>query len=335
VRIARDDAGFTVTAAVSEAGADETHRSRTVVLCAGAATPELAELAGVERLSTAVETETRLRFDRVVALEVVVDRVDAPLLASIPGVIETTVTSSRDDVAEAKRRVAEVAVGLAGVEPVEARTVRVARGGDNGAPPAPREPSPFVYVLAGASTARSCRAAADIAGAIASALGRDDRLVIPMPVVLGGEASAPVAALADRYNVSELAVRRLASRHGTLARDVLARSDRAPVERAVTCPCGPVLECEVRHAIRSEGARDIAEVARRTGLGRGGCGGLRCAHRAAELLASERGLRPSDAHQMVSRFVALMERGGLARRSFFWAGMDVGDVARPTEEPGS
>lgn len=123
---------------------------------------------------------------------------------------------------------------------------------------------------------------------------------LPLP---GGEAPVDARALADRLRVSEIAARRIAYRHGARAERIAVRVARDRGERAVVCPCEPVIEAEVRHAIAVEGARDVADVARRTRLGLGTCGGMRCAHRCAQIVADERALAPSAAHAMAARFL--------------------------------
>lgn len=60
------------------------------------------------------------------------------------------------------------------------------------------------------------------------------------------------------------------------------------------CACQNVVDAEVRFAIRFEGAHHLTHVTRRTGLGRGLCGGLRCAEEAARIVGEERELSLSE-----------------------------------------
>ena len=97
-----------------------------------------------------------------------------------------------------------------------------------------------------------------------------------------GTASTPVAA------------RRLVYRHGARAtRDPRAARRGARARRDVVCACEPVLEAEVRHVVAHELARDVDDVARRTRLGLGACGGMRCAARCGQIVAEELGLAPA------------------------------------------
>jgi glycerol-3-phosphate dehydrogenase len=92
-------------------------------------------------------------------------------------------------------------------------------------------------------------------------------------------------------------------RHGQRALNVLERAARRPREREVTCPCEPVLEAELRYVVRHELARSVDDVARRTRLGLGACGGMRCAARCGQIVAQERGLTPHEGQAMAREFV--------------------------------
>jgi glycerol-3-phosphate dehydrogenase len=54
------------------------------------------------------------------------------------------------------------------------------------------------------------------------------------------------------------------------------------------------LECEVRYCIRHEHVRRLGDLMIRCRVGSGACQGLRCALRAAQIFADERGLGPTD-----------------------------------------
>ena len=65
----------------------------------------------------------------------------------------------------------------------------------------------------------------------------------------------------------------------------------------------PVIEAEVRHAVRHEMAASVDDVARRTRLGLGACGGMRCAARCGQIVAEECGLEPRDGARLALRFL--------------------------------
>jgi glycerol-3-phosphate dehydrogenase len=103
----------------------------------------------------------------------------------------------------------------------------------------------------------------------------------PLP---GGDRPLDLPALAERYGLSFMAVRRLYARHGSRAEAMLGEAT-ARGRRSV-CTADPVLACEVRYAVAREGARTLQDVSRRTGLGQGPCGGVDCAL-AAAVIAGE------------------------------------------------
>ena len=127
----------------------------------------------------------------------------------------------------------------------------------------------------------------------------------PLP---GGERVPDAIPLAEQYAVTPVAARRLVYRHGALALRVLERTARRPVELDVTCPCEPVLEAEVRHVVREEMARTVEDVSRRTRLGLGACGGMRCAARCGQIVAEERGLAPREGLTMAREFLVKQGR---------------------------
>jgi glycerol-3-phosphate dehydrogenase len=86
----------------------------------------------------------------------------------------------------------------------------------------------------------------------------------------------------------------LVYRHGSRSQRIAERAQRRPSEARVVCVCEPVIEAEVRYVLQHEHARSVADVSRRTRLGLGACGGMRCAARCGAIVAEERGLSPTD-----------------------------------------
>ncbi len=127
----------------------------------------------------------------------------------------------------------------------------------------------------------------------------------PLP---GGERVPEALGLAETYGVTPVSSRRLVYRHGARALRVFERVERCPAERDVLCPCEPVLEAEVRHVVREEMARTVDDVARRTRLGLGACGGMRCAARCGQILAQELDLAPAEGLRMAAEFLVRQAR---------------------------
>jgi len=127
----------------------------------------------------------------------------------------------------------------------------------------------------------------------------------PLP---GGERAAKDTALAEAGEITHVAARRLVYRHGARAERVVERIARSPRERAVVCACEPVLLAEVRHVIHAEMARTVDDVARRTRLGLGACGGMRCAAQCGQILEAELGLPPGEGHRQARSFLVRQAR---------------------------
>ena len=122
----------------------------------------------------------------------------------------------------------------------------------------------------------------------------------PLP---GGDEEIDPFALGESLEIDAVAARRLVYRHGSRSLHIAERIRRNPRERHVVCACEPVLEAEVRHAVKEELARSVDDVSRRTRLGLGACGGMRCAVRCGQIVAEERGLPPRYAHEQAVRFI--------------------------------
>lgn len=127
----------------------------------------------------------------------------------------------------------------------------------------------------------------------------------PLP---GGDRRADDAALARSGGITHLASRRLVYRHGSRAEAIVRRIAKQPRERAVVCACEPVVEAEVRHVIHAEMARTVDDVARRTRLGLGACGGMRCAARCGQILEAELDLAPGEGRRQARRFLIRQAR---------------------------
>lgn len=119
----------------------------------------------------------------------------------------------------------------------------------------------------------------------------------------GGDRIIDPFALASRLEIDAVAARRLVYRHGSRVEQIEERIRNRPREASVVCPCEPVLEAEVRHAVKHELARSVDDVSRRTRLGLGACGGMRCAARCGQIVAEERGLPPRFGREMAVRFL--------------------------------
>lgn len=91
-----------------------------------------------------------------------------------------------------------------------------------------------------------------------------------------------------------LAVSRMAYRHGSRSKKILAVVDEDPRQLVETCPCEPVCEAEIRSTIKNELVRRLVDVRRRTRVTMGACGGCHCQARTSQLLLCEANLTPAE-----------------------------------------
>lgn len=172
-----------------------------------------------------------------------------------------------------------------------------------------RDGVPALFSMIGGKLASYRIFAEEMSERVARELDVRERCTTHSSPLPGGDALVDVADLAERHGLPEPAARRLVYRHGTRAEAILDRIAGRPAEGRVVCSCEPVLEAEVRHVAEHEGARTVDDVARRTRLGLGACGGMRCAHACARLLADVHGDRPSVAHERAATFLARRYEG--------------------------
>ncbi|APR84229.1 Anaerobic glycerol-3-phosphate dehydrogenase subunit A [Minicystis rosea] len=119
----------------------------------------------------------------------------------------------------------------------------------------------------------------------------------------GGDTVCDPFALARAIEIDAVAARRLVYRHGSRAERVAERVRERPREGLTVCACEPVIEAEVRYVLENELCRDVAGVARRTRLGLGACGGMRCAARCGQIVAEELELPPREGMRQALAFL--------------------------------
>jgi glycerol-3-phosphate dehydrogenase len=107
---------------------------------------------------------------------------------------------------------------------------------------------------------------------------------IPLP---GSEESFDIGSLSLHWSVDPYVLKRMVSRHGSMARQILVTMLRIPASRSLICRCEPVTEAELLYSIKVEKVRTMMDLMRRTRFGTGPCGGSRCAFRAAALMGRQ------------------------------------------------
>ena len=168
-----------------------------------------------------------------------------------------------------------------------------------------------LYSMIGGKLASYRLFAEEMTDVIAARLGNTGERrshVAPLP---GGDEQVDPMQLVVRGGMEAVTATRLEYRHGGRSLRVLERMQQKPREAAVVCSCEPVTEAEIRYVVEQEFAHDVADVARRTRIGLGACGGMRCALRCGRIVADATGRSPEAGQQMAIEF--LIE--GARRRS--------------------
>jgi glycerol-3-phosphate dehydrogenase len=169
-----------------------------------------------------------------------------------------------------------------------------------------------LYSMVGGKLASYRLFAEEMSDTVARRLGVDAPCrthVTPLP---GGEELVDPIALAEDAGIEAIAGARIEYRHGARSLRVIERLQRDPREAAVVCACEPVLEAEVRYVVEEEWAHTVEDVARRTHLGLGACGGLRCAGRCGAIVAHMTGRSPQDGQRMALDFLQWAARRRLS-----------------------
>ena len=164
--------------------------------------------------------------------------------------------------------------------------------------------APGLYSMIGGKLASYRLFAQEMSDRIAAELAPSTSCTTHKRPLPGGDRVPDAMIVARDHALTPVTARRLVYRHGSRAAHVLARIAKKPRERAIVCACEPVIEAEVRHAITSEMARTVDDVARRTRLGLGACGGMRCAARCGQIVAEELGLPPREGLIQARTFLA-------------------------------
>jgi glycerol-3-phosphate dehydrogenase len=162
-----------------------------------------------------------------------------------------------------------------------------------------------LFSLAGGKLASYRAMAEEAADAVCGRLGHAGSCRTATEPLPGSEGEVDAARWAGELGVAEPLVRKLGRRYGCRAEALLreARAKEPTSGPAVSCRCEQVLEAEVRSVAKREWAQTLGDVMRRTRLGAGPCGGVGCAHRAAQVLALELGRDATWAALEAERFL--------------------------------
>jgi glycerol-3-phosphate dehydrogenase len=168
-----------------------------------------------------------------------------------------------------------------------------------------------LYSMIGGKLASYRLFAEEMTDLIAMRLGNTAQRRSHLAPLPGGDTQVDPMQLVVQGGMEAVTATRLEYRHGGRSLRVLERMLQKPREAAVVCSCEPVTEAEIRYVIEQEFAQDVADVARRTRLGLGACGGMRCALRCGRILADATGRSPEVGAQLALEFLTQ----GARRRS--------------------
>jgi glycerol-3-phosphate dehydrogenase len=163
--------------------------------------------------------------------------------------------------------------------------------------------APGLYSMIGGKLASYRIFAEEMTDVLAKKLGNraEKRThVSPLP---GGDETIDPLQLTRGGVIDPVSAVRLEYRHGSRAPRIIERIERNPREGRVVCECEPVTEAEIRYVVDNELARTVEDVSRRTRLGLGSCGGMRCAARCGAILADAQDRSPESGRRDALRFL--------------------------------
>jgi glycerol-3-phosphate dehydrogenase len=168
--------------------------------------------------------------------------------------------------------------------------------------------APNVYSMIGGKLASYRLFAEDMVDVLAQRFDLGVHGATHYTALPGGDRVVDPFAFAERAGIDAVAARRIVYRHGSRAERIEERIKRRPREAVTVCVCEPVIEAEVRYVVQNERPRTVADVARRTRLGLGACGGMRCAARCGQIVAEELHLPPREGVRQAVRFLMRQAR---------------------------
>jgi glycerol-3-phosphate dehydrogenase len=159
-----------------------------------------------------------------------------------------------------------------------------------------------LFSLIGGKLASYRLFAEEVSDVVAKHLGNANPCRTHLEPLPGGDKPVEPGSIMSLARVDRLTERRLVFRHGSRALNIAREVEAGALSAEVVCPCEPVTEAEVRYVVRNEWARNVDDVARRTRLGLGPCGGKLCAEKCGAIVAEERGLAAEEGHEMTRQF---------------------------------
>jgi glycerol-3-phosphate dehydrogenase len=140
-----------------------------------------------------------------------------------------------------------------------------------------------------------CRIMAeDATNLVCKMLGKKAKCTTHEEPLPGNEDDVDIIALSKEYGVSMHTLERMRARRGTEIVKILELTKDHPEWKTTICTCEPIIEAEIRYAIREEFPQTLNDLRRRLRLGTGPCQGTFCTYKAAGILAEELELGGGD-----------------------------------------
>jgi len=141
----------------------------------------------------------------------------------------------------------------------------------------------------------TCRIMAeDVTDLVCEKLGKKVKCTTHETPLPGNEEDVDIIELSKEYGVSLHALERMRARRGTEMVKILELTKDHPEWKTTICTCEPIIEAEIRFAIREEFPQTLNDLRRRLRLGTGPCQGTFCTFKAAGILAEELELSGDD-----------------------------------------
>lgn len=153
------------------------------------------------------------------------------------------------------------------------------------------------------------RMAQDAVDLACTKLGKDIACRTHIESLPGMEDDVDIISLSKEYNISQHALERMRMRRGTEVLEILNLLREHPEWRSSVCTCEPVIEAEIRYAIRNEFPHSLNDLRRRLRLGTGPCQATFCTFKAAAILAEELELNGEDYQLEIMDFLAERWKG--------------------------
>jgi glycerol-3-phosphate dehydrogenase len=175
--------------------------------------------------------------------------------------------------------------------------------------------APGLYSMLGGKLASYRLFSEQLSDRVAARLGVNVRGTTHEKPLPGGAEQVDPLQLAAQTGLDAVSATRLEYRHGGRSLKIAERIAHNPREAAIVCPCEPVTEAEVRYVVENELVRTVGDVSRRTRLGLGACGGMRCAARCGQIVAEMTGRSPLDGQRMALQFAEFAQARRVSAQS--------------------